>query len=75
MIGFGVNMVTGDFSRGAAGLWIENGELAYPVEEITIAGNLKEMLQNITMVGSDLEIRGRIASPTIKIENMTIAGE
>jgi PmbA protein len=75
MIGFGVNMVTGDFSRGAAGLWIENGELAYPVEEITIAGNLKEMFQNITMVGSDLEMRGRIASPTIKIERMTIAGE
>jgi PmbA protein len=75
MIGFGVNMVTGDFSRGAAGLWIENGELAYPVEEITIAGNLKEMFQNITMVGSDLEMRGRIASPTIKIERMTIAGD
>jgi PmbA protein len=75
MIGFGVNMVTGDFSRGAAGLWIENGELAYPVEEITVAGNLKEMFQNIEMAGSDLEMRGRIASPTIKIERMTIAGE
>ena len=75
MIGFGVNMVTGDYSRGAAGLWIENGELAYPVEEITIAGNLKEMFQNIEMVGSDLEMRGRIASPTIKISQMTIAGD
>ena len=75
MIGFGVNMVTGDYSRGAAGLWIENGELAYPVEEITIAGNLKEMFQNIEMTGSDLELRGRIASPTIKISQMTIAGE
>ena len=75
MIGFGVNMVTGDYSRGAAGLWIENGELAYPVEEITIAGNLKEMFQNIEMVGSDLELRGRIASPTIKISQMTIAGD
>lgn len=75
MIGFGVNMVTGDYSRGAAGMWIENGELAYPVEEITIAGNLKEMFQNIEMVGSDLELRGRIASPTIKIARMTIAGE
>lgn len=74
MIGFGVNMVTGDYSRGAAGLWIENGELAYPVEEITIAGNLKEMFQNIDQVGSDLELRGRIASPTIKIARMTIAG-
>jgi PmbA protein len=74
MIGFGVNMVTGDYSRGAAGLWIENGELAYPVEEITIAGNLKEMLQNIEMVGNDLEMRGRIASPTLKISQMTVAG-
>ncbi|HEX9788066.1 MAG TPA: TldD/PmbA family protein [Candidatus Binatia bacterium] len=75
MIGFGVNMVTGDFSRGAAGLWIENGELTYPVEEITIAGNLKEMFQDIEMAGSDLEMRGRIASPTIKISRMTVAGE
>ena len=74
MIGFGVNMVTGDFSRGAAGLWIENGELAYPVEEITVAGNLKEMFQNIEMVGNDLQMRGRIASPTLKISQMTIAG-
>ena len=74
MIGFGVNMVTGDYSRGASGLWIENGELAYPVEEITIAGNLKEMFQNIEAVGNDLEFRGRIASPTVKISSMTIAG-
>ena len=75
MIGFGVNMVTGDYSRGAAGLWIENGEFAYPVEEVTIAGNLKEMFENIEMVGSDLELRGRIASPTIKISSMTVAGD
>ncbi len=75
MIGFGVNMVTGDYSRGAAGLWIENGELTYPVEEITIAGNLKEMFQNIERVGNDLELRGRIASPTIKISQMTVAGD
>jgi len=75
MIGFGVNMVTGDYSRGAAGLWIENGELAFPVEEVTIAGNLKAMFQNIEMVGNDLELRGRIASPTIKISQMTIAGD
>jgi PmbA protein len=75
MIGFGVNMVTGDYSRGAAGLWIEDGELAYPVEEITIAGNLKEMFQNIDSVGSDLEMRGRISSPTIKISRMTVAGD
>jgi PmbA protein len=74
LIGFGVNMVTGDYSRGAAGFWIENGELAYPVEEITIAGNLKTMLADIELVGNDLEFRGRIASPTIKIREMTIAG-
>lgn len=74
LIGFGVNMVTGDYSRGAVGLWIENGELAYPVEEITIAGNLHEMLRNIDMVGNDLEFRGRTAAPTLKIGRMTIAG-
>ena len=75
MIGFGVNMVTGDYSRGAAGLWIENGEIAYPVEEITIAGNLKDMFQDIEAVGNDLELRGRIAAPTIKISHMTVAGD
>jgi PmbA protein len=75
MIGFGVNMITGDYSRGAAGMWIENGELTHPVEEITVAGNLKEMFQNIEMVGNDLEMRGRIASPTVKISQMTVAGE
>ena len=74
MIGFGVNMVTGDYSRGAAGLWIEDGELAYPVEEITIAGSLKEMFQNIERVGNDLDMRGRISSPTIKLSRMTVAG-
>ncbi len=74
LIGFGVNMVTGDYSRGAAGLWIENGELAYPVEEITIAGNLKQMFGDIDLVGNDLEFRGRIASPTVKIREMTVAG-
>ena len=75
LIGFGINLVTGDYSRGAAGLWIENGQLTYPVEEVTIAGNLKEMLQNIEMVGSDLEMRGRIAAPTLKISQMTVAGD
>ena len=75
MIGSGVNMVTGDYSRGAAGLWIEDGELAFPVEEITIAGNLKDMFHNIEMVGNDLDMRGRIAAPTVKISRMTIAGE
>jgi PmbA protein len=75
LIGFGVNLVTGDYSRGAAGLWIEKGKLVYPVEEVTIAGNLKEMLLNIEMVGNDLELRDRISSPTIKISRMTVAGD
>ena len=75
LIGFGVNLVTGDFSRGASGLWIENGEFAFPVEEITVAGNLKDMLNNITEIGSDLEFRGSIAAPPLRIDGMTIAGE
>jgi PmbA protein len=74
LIGFGINMVTGDYSRGAAGFWIEGGELAYPVEEITIAGNLKDMFAGIEMIGSDLVLRGRIASPTVKITEMMVAG-
>jgi PmbA protein len=74
LIGFGVNLVTGDYSRGAAGIWIDRGNLTYPVEEVTIAGNLKEMLQNIEMVGNDLEMRERISSPTMKISRMTVAG-
>jgi PmbA protein len=75
LIGFGVNIVTGDFSYGASGLWIERGELAYPVEEVTVAGNLMQMLQGISMVGNDLEFRGSVASPTLKMEEMTVAGE
>jgi len=74
MIGFGVNMVTGDYSRGAGGLWIENGELAYPVQEITIAGNLKDMFAQVEMLGNDLHWRSSTAAPTIKIAEMTIAG-
>lgn len=74
LIGFGINMVTGDYSRGASGFWIEGGELAYPVEEITIAGNLKEMFAGIEMIGSDLVFRGRIASPTVKLAEMMVAG-
>jgi PmbA protein len=75
LMGFGVNMVTGDYSRGAAGLWIENGELTFAVEEVTIAGNLKEMLNNIVAIADDLEFRGAVASPTLRIDGMTIAGE
>ncbi len=75
LLGFGVNLVTGDFSRGASGLWISNGELGYPVEEITIAGNLKDMLLNIGEIGSDLEFRGAVAAPTLRLEGLTVAGE
>jgi len=75
LMGFGTNMVTGDYSRGASGMWIVNGELAYPVEEITVAGNLKDMFRNISEIGSDLEFRGSIASPTIRIDGLTVGGE
>jgi PmbA protein len=73
-MGFGVNLVTGDYSQGASGLWIENGELAYPVEEITIAGNLKDMFRNVSAIGNDLDFRSAGAVPTVRIEGMTIAG-
>ena len=74
LMGFGTNIVTGDYSRGATGLWIENGQLTHAVEEVTIAGNLAEMLMNITAIGSDLVFRGSVASPTLRIDGMTIAG-
>jgi PmbA protein len=74
LMGFGVNVVTGDYSRGATGLWIENGALTHAVEEVTIAGNLAEMLKNVTAIGNDLEFRGAVASPTLRIDGMTIAG-
>jgi PmbA protein len=75
MIGFGFNTVTGDFSRGASGWWIEDGKLAFPVEEVTIAGNFRDMLRGIVMIGDDLRFRGRIAAPTIKIDRMMVSGE
>jgi PmbA protein len=74
-LGHGANLVTGDYSRGASGMWIVNGELAYPVEEITVAGNLKEMFNNISEIGTDLEFRGSVASPTIRIDGLTVGGE
>ena len=74
LMGFGTNLVTGDYSRGATGLWIENGQLTYAVEEVTIAGNLAEMLRNVTAIGNDLIFRGSVASPTLRIDGMTIAG-
>lgn len=74
-LGHGVNLVTGDYSRGAAGYWVENGEIAYPVEEITIAGNLKDMYRGIVAAGSDLVVRGSRCSGSVLVQNMTIAGE
>jgi len=75
LLGQGVNMVTGDYSRGAAGYWVEGGEIAYPVEEITIAGNLRQMFKHIAAIGSDVIVRSGRSSGSILVENMTIAGE
>jgi PmbA protein len=75
LMGQGINMVTGDYSRGAAGFWVENGEVQYPVAEITIAGNLREMLSNIAAVGDDVDTRGGIRVGSILLNEMTIAGE
>ena len=75
LMGFGTNIVTGDYSHGATGLWIENGQLTHAVEEVTIAGNLADMLMNITAIGNDLVFRGSVASPTLRIDGMTVAGE
>jgi len=74
LIGFGVNLVTGDYSQGAVGLWIRHGQPVFPVHEVTVAGNLSQMLRDIEMIGSDLEFRGPIASPTLKIREMTVGG-
>ena len=74
LMGSGFNAVTGDYSRGAAGLWIENGELSYPVSEVTIAGNLRQMLLDVEALGSDLEFRGSSAAPTLLIREMTVSG-
>jgi PmbA protein len=74
LIGFGVNTVTGDYSRGAVGLWIENGKFMNAVQEVTIAGNLREMLKDIEMLGNDVTFMGSIAAPTLKIRNMVISG-
>jgi PmbA protein len=75
VIGHGVNLVTGDYSRGAAGFWIEQGKIAFPVEEITIAGNLKNMYQAILEVGNDVDIRGNIHTGSILVAEMMIAGD
>ena len=75
LIGHGVNILTGDYSRGASGIWIENGELTFPVAEVTIAGNLRDMLFSLEATGSDLEFRGSVASPTLLIREMTLSGQ
>jgi len=75
LMGQGVNVVTGDYSRGAAGFWVENGVIQYPVHEITIAGNLADMLKNIVAVGSQIERRGSIQTGSILIDNMQVAGD
>jgi PmbA protein len=74
LMGFGTNLVTGDYSRGATGLWIENGQFTHAVEEVTVAGNLREMLRRVTAIGNDLVFRGAIACPTLRIDGMMIAG-
>jgi PmbA protein len=73
-IGFGVNIITGDYSRGAAGFWVENGEIQYPVDEITVAGNLRDIFMGIVEVGNDVDVRGNIRTGSVLIDNMTIAG-
>lgn len=75
VMGQGVNVVTGDYSRGAAGFWVENGEIQYPVSEITIAGNLKDMFTKIVAVGSDIETRSQIQTGSILLDSMKVAGE
>ncbi|WP_437881780.1 metalloprotease PmbA [Pseudomonas sp. LRF_L74] len=74
LMGHGLNMVTGDYSRGAAGFWVENGEIQFPVQEVTIAGNLRDMFRQIVAVGSDLELRGNVRTGSVLIEKMTVAG-
>jgi PmbA protein len=75
LMGQGINMVTGDYSRGASGYWVEGGEIAYPVEEITIAGNLREMFRNIAAIGNDVVVRGSRRCGSILVDGMRIAGD
>jgi PmbA protein len=74
LMGFGVNLTTGDFSRGAQGFWIEHGRIAYPVTEINLSGNLKEMLASIDAVGDDVLWRGSSAAPSFRMSRMTVSG-
>lgn len=74
LMGHGLNMVTGDYSRGAAGFWVENGEIQFAVQEVTIAGNMRDMFKQIVAVGNDLELRSNIRTGSVLIERMTVAG-
>jgi PmbA protein len=75
LMGQGLNMVTGDYSRGAGGYWVENGEIQFPVQEVTIAGNLRDMYRNLVAIGSDLETRGSICTGSVLLEQMKVAGQ
>jgi hypothetical protein len=75
LMGQGVNGVTGDYSRGATGFWIEGGEIAYPVQEVTIAGNLRDMFRQVVAIGSDVDLRGAIRTGSVLVDGLTIAGE
>ena len=74
LLGFGDNITTGDFSRGAAGIWIEKGKLTYPVMEINVSGNLKDMMRDIEMVGDDIDYRSATVAPTIKMKTLMVSG-
>lgn len=75
LMGQGVNGVTGDYSRGATGFWVEGGEIAYPVNEVTIAGNLRQMYRDLVAVGSDVDVRGAVQTGSILVAEMTVAGD
>ncbi len=75
LMGQGTNLVTGDYSRGAAGFWVENGEIQYPVEEITVAGNLRDMFRQLVAVGTDNDVPGSIKTGSWLIDHMTVGGD
>src|SRR5690606_6878489 len=75
LLGQGVNPVTGDYSRGAAGYWVERGRIAYPVNEVTVAGNLKDMFRSILAIGSDVDTRGSIRTGSVLVDKLTVAGK
>ena len=74
-MGFGINQVTGDYSQGASGFWVENGEIQFPVEEVTIAGNLRDMFRSLVEVGNDVDYRTGVRTGSILLSNMAVAGE